>query len=144
MGDAQQTAFRGPGVRITLHAGVSTLPEPTAYDGGASLADLKVGRALPATGATPVRALPQSAILRIRADSADVTLIGPVELFAGVDADERYDMAGQLADGATFLVKQFKGYAARIWLGGDWDRLRLVSPGLDGPVTVTLTAEETV
>lgn len=131
--------FIAPGARIAVHTNVSTLPEATAYDGGASLEPLKIGRKLHETAT--LRTLPAQAILRIRAVSADVNMLGPVELLSGVDADARYDLAGQLADGASFLVKAQKGYSARVHLGGDWDRVRLTSPGLDGPVDVTLTAE---
>lgn len=135
-----QLAYTGPGKTLAIHTNASTLPEPTVYGDGVLLDSLKTGREnSEITG--NFRSLPESAILRIDAVSADVTLIGPVELFAGVDADSRYRMAGQFADGLTFTVKAQRGFEARILLGGDWDRVRLVCPGLSGPVNVTLVTE---
>jgi hypothetical protein len=136
-----ELAYIGPGKTLAIHTNVSTLPEPTDYTGGESLDPLKTGRTVPETGEN-IKTLPATASIHIHTvGPGDVTMTGPVELLAGNDAFGKWDMAAQLAGGASFVVKAQKGYTGRVIFGGNWDRVRLAATAVSGAVTVTLVTE---
>lgn len=126
---------------LTLYNGVDALDAPAAYGDAPDITSMQRGHARPGANAH-LDALPESALLYIRADDGAVTIPGPVELYAGRD-DELYKV-GELDGGAAeIVVDALAGFCERVYLGGDWERLALVASGAlsGGTVTIELVPE---
>lgn len=126
---------------VTLYSAVSALGAPAAYGDAKDITSLQRGHARPGANAH-IEALPESALLYIRADDGAVTIPGPVKVRAGRD-DELF-RAGELDGGADeIVVDALDGFCERVYLGGDWERLAIVAAGAlsGGTVTIELVPE---
>lgn len=126
---------------LTLYSAVSALGAPAAYGDAVDITSLQRGHARPGASAH-IEALPESALLYVRAASGTVTIPGPVELYAG-RSDELYKV-GELDGGAAeIVVAALSGFCERVYLGGDWERLAIVASGAlsGGTLTIELVPE---